>query len=111
MAKHAFLYVVRWPAVGVVKIGYTDHLRRRTARYICRRGGVLLSSRRYDDYADAFVAEDAAAAVMSAWPKAFADRHEGEPYLGGRGSGWTECYLVPDEELDECVDAVMEATQ
>ena len=106
----SFVYLTAWPGLGIVKFGFTGHLRTRTARYTSKRGGVVLWSREFPTVDDGFRAEDLArTALRRKWPRAFTERGAAADLLGGRGSGWTECLSVPDHRYQDAVDTIEEA--
>lgn len=89
------VYVVEWPD-GVMKIGYTSAGRYRD---FIRRGGRLVGLAEYPDGSDALDHEDVAHAVAaSIWPRAFTNRKQAIPYLGGTGGGWVECYTRKEDD-------------
>lgn len=96
----AHVYFVTWPGRGVAKVGYAGRLQPRISRYTSKRGGVLVESWEFAHFADAFACEDAmSSALREHYDKSFSCREEGEPLLGLRGSGWTECLNIPDQEI------------
>lgn len=91
------IYVVHWPEINVMKAGYST---RRRWWAFQRRGAVVVDLIHFDNSTDAFAFESVVlAGLRSRGPLAFESAAEAEPYLGGRGGGWLECYRIP-EDLD-----------
>lgn len=91
--KHVgVVYVVEWPAIGVVKVGVTEHSRWRSWRQF---GGYLLHIEPFDSVLDAYDVEGEIHRFL--WSNAdpgFTSAMEAAPYLGDRGGGWKECYRM-----------------
>ena len=103
----AFVYLVAWPHIGVLKAGFAGNLRERTARYICKRNGRVVRAWWFPTQGAAIFAEQRADGVLrSAWRPAFSTALDAVPYVGGRGSGWSECYKVPTVDFARAVNAV-----
>lgn len=108
----AYVYFVHWPDRDVVKVGYTGRLRQRVSRYTSKRGGRLLATETFDGYMAAFGAEDRAGrAIAKRWGRAFTNRWQAEPLVGQRGSGWTECFIVPSADITEALREFQEAVR
>lgn len=83
------VYLVTWPSVGLLKVGVTRHRRYRT---FLRRGGRLNG---WWVTEHAYAVEDALHHVID-YPRAFSDKADAEPLLGGRGGGYCELYRCDD---------------
>jgi hypothetical protein len=83
--------MVEWPHFYFLKIGVTTRDRWMSFK---SRGGVL----RFLSEPFPGAAEEEArthAGIRSVgWPQAFDCREAAVPFLGGNGSGWTECYRL-----------------
>jgi hypothetical protein len=91
------VYLVHWPEINVMKAGYS---KRRRWWSFQRRGAVVVDLIHFDDFSDASAFESVVLAGLRSRGKlAFKSAAEAEPYLGGRGGGWLECYRIP-EDLD-----------
>lgn len=90
-----FVYLIRWPESGFVKVGFSSNGKR--WRPFVRRGGRLLglaSFPRQDRGLDAATAEYLMhLGLRSHLPAAFGHRSEAEDFLGHKGAGWSECYV------------------
>ncbi|WP_349318876.1 hypothetical protein [Mycolicibacterium canariasense] len=90
--KHT-VYIVHWPDLGIVKVGYSLHQRWRT---FVNRGAVVVDLVEVDSRGDGYALE---ALVLAAFAKrcgpAFESQPEADPYLAGRGAGWRECFKLP----------------
>ena len=104
-----YVYFVSWPGNGIVKVGYASHRRARIARYVSKRGGHLHMIVGFSTHEEAFHREHLAlSALRSTWPRRFSSAIEAEPFLGLRGSGWTECLSIPDADVDRAALIVKE---
>lgn len=93
------LYVVTWEAEGIVKIGFTDHLRRRLKAF--RGGRPILALTFPDSLAGCDFEIEANQAAFRAWPRAFASRKDAIPFLSPLGGGYLECYrATPVQALE-----------
>jgi len=92
------VYVVSWDEAGIIKIGFTDHLRRRLRAFPAAR---LVLALTFPTSLAAYEFEVTAhRAALPAWPKAFSCRVEAGPYIKGI-VGFRECYrATPAEALD-----------
>lgn len=95
-----YTYIVSWGSGpnAIVKVGST-WAPKRWRGYLSRGGSVELIVRSTRDVRlEAEVHES----MRLLAPMAFHCKEQAEPYLGSRGAGWTECYLVsPDVALRE----------
>lgn len=96
--KETVLYLVSWDDAGIVKFGSTDRRRWRSFR----NDAQLVLALSFCCAPDCYTLEgDLHYLAGRAWPSAFNDWLEAEPYLGRGGGGWRECYrTTPDEVLD-----------
>jgi hypothetical protein len=92
-------YLVTWDAEGIIKLGFTDHLRRRRKAF---PGARLVLALTFPDSLTGYDFEIAAnRAAFGTWPRAFASREEAAPYLPPSGRGYLECYrTTPGEALE-----------
>lgn len=87
------VYIVAWEHAEVVKVGYTTSPRR--WRAFEARGARVLGIEEHESGLDALGRERALQADLASFCEpAFSSRVEADPYLGGQGAGWTECYRV-----------------
>lgn len=95
------LYVATWEAAGIVKIGFTDHLQRRTKALA---GAIVILTLTFPDSLTGYDFEIAAnQAAFRTWPRAFASRTEAIPFLPPFGRGYTECYRTTAAQALELV--------
>lgn len=95
------LYVVSWDEAGIVKIGFTDHLRRRQKMFL---GARLVLALTFPDSLVGYSFEIAAnKAAFARWPRAFAAREDAYPYIGDIADGFFECYRTTPEEALEFI--------
>lgn len=93
------LYVVTWKTAGIIKIGFTDHLRRRLKTLA--EATVVLALTFPDSLAGCDFEIEANRAAFHAWSRAFTSRKESFPFLGPFGGGYLECYrATPGQALD-----------
>ena len=93
------LYVVAWETAGIIKIGFTDHLRRRLKAF--RGGHAILALTFPDSLAGCDFEIEANQAAFRAWPRAFASRKDAIPFLSPLGGGYLECYrATPAQALE-----------
>lgn len=91
--KHT-VYIVQWPALGVVKIGYSLHQRWRA---FLIRGAEVVDLVEVDSAADGYALETVVlGAFRQRCAPGFTTPDEADPYLGGRGAGWRECFRLPE---------------
>ena len=94
------MYVVGWPDHGIIKVGSTSRGRQRWGPFLCR-GGVMLHLKECDDPG---AEEDRVqSALAKLYDRAFRCKEEAAPFLGSRGGGYLECYLIPADEWDYVV--------
>lgn len=92
--KRSCIYVVTWDEANLVKVGYSSDFRRRTGGY-GTRGGALRAVHFFDDDIEAFDAERIAIrGLTGSAPYAFKSAEDARPYLGGKGSGYSECFSI-----------------
>jgi hypothetical protein len=96
-------YIVHWPALNVVKVGVSNA--RRWLAFV-QRGAVVVDLIEHDDHADAWVWETLVQqAFRCVAPLAFASAAEAEPYLGGGGGGYLECFrLAPGDSPSKVLE-------
>ena len=100
------VYIVGWPDHALIKVGYSGDWRCRTGRY-SSRGAVIYSLTFFDSPGVAFGAEGVAATVTAhAGTAAFDSRDVATPFLGGKGSGWTECFRIDSDKHQDVVAMV-----
>lgn len=94
------IYLVHWPAIDVMKAGYTEHSRWKS---FVGRGAVLLGLWEVDDVTHAFALERELlkAVAWHAIGQGFENSREAEPYLGGGGGGYMECYCVQSAAVED----------
>jgi hypothetical protein len=96
-------YIVGWPGHGIVKVGTTDHGRRRWAKFL-GTGAQIICRDFYDVPIHSLYAELWMHEVLGAeFPKAFQSKDSSRALLGD-GGGWLECFSVPTSEWDLVVD-------
>jgi hypothetical protein len=84
------LYVATWEPAGIVKVGFTDHLRRRRKALA---GAEVILALTFPDSITGYDFEiQANQAAFRAWPRAFTARTEAIPFLPPFGRGYLECY-------------------
>lgn len=87
-------YVIGWPN-GVVKVGNTNHGRRRWGRFIAH-GGTMIDLAYYGNLMHGLEGEIwLQARIAKEYRRAYRDKAESFDNLGPGGSGWMECYAVP----------------
>jgi hypothetical protein len=92
------VYVVGWPDHGVLKIG--SAFRPRRWKDVARHGGHLIGMTRTETYAEALQIESAARISLARrYECAFESREDAARVLPS-GSGWTECFKVPQSEWE-----------
>ena len=93
------LYVVTWDEAGIIKIGFTDHLRRRQKAFL---GARLVLALTFPTSLIGYDFEIAAnRAAFAAWPRAFAKREDAYPYIDDIAHGFLECYrATPADALE-----------
>jgi hypothetical protein len=101
------VYLVYWPQIRVLKVGFASDKSR--WRAFCIRGANLLAVKEFDNSTEGYAFEDAChMALGTVCRRAFNKSEEAVPYLGGRGGGYVECYSVPgdlmESELMEFID-------
>jgi hypothetical protein len=92
------VYLVSWDDRGMVKVGVTKCQRWRA---FTLRGARLVDSWTVKDPYD--LEQDVRAALANLWTPAFRDAASAVPFLGRRGAGWRECFIVPVQEAAELV--------
>lgn len=99
--KDRIVYVVAWEPAGIVKIGYTDCLRRRQRAFI---GAQLILTLEFPDLFTGYDFEvETHHLAFQTWPRAFASKEEALPYIGQGGAGFLECYRANPAEALELV--------
>jgi hypothetical protein len=111
MTRRNTIYVVVWPSIRVVKVGYSGRKRWRSFQ---NRGAELLALKDFDDCTTAFHFEDACHMGLRATCRyAFQSASEAEPYLGNKGGGYLECFRIPGDlttgEVLEYIDYQLES--
>jgi hypothetical protein len=95
------VYVVAWDDAGIVKIGFTNDLRRRRRMFLGARLVLALT------FPTAMIAYDfesqANHAAFAAWPRAFASSDEARSYISDRARGFLECYRTTVGEVLELI--------
>lgn len=88
------IYVVHWPEIGVVKSGFSCNQRWRAFQL---RGAIVDDLIPFDDARDAFAMESLVDRALHQFcvRRPFKSARDAEPYLGGRGGGWLECWKLP----------------
>lgn len=87
-------YVVGWPE-GIIKIGSTSDGMKRWGPLLAR-GAVMIDLAFYPRLIEALEAEVwLLAQVRQRYERAFATKEEAKEHLGMRGTGYSECFLVP----------------
>ena len=100
------IYVAHWTHEGVVKVGFSGDWRGRTGAYVTR-GAELRSLTFFDSAESAFEAEGFAMdALWRMGTPAFAEKSEAATLLGRRGSGYSECALIPTHLVDGLVSSI-----
>jgi hypothetical protein len=95
------LYVVTWEAAGIVKIGFTDNLRRRRK---AMPDADLILALTFPTSLLGYDFEIAAnRAAFSRWPRAFSVRTEAIAFLPPFGRGYMECYQTSPADALELV--------
>jgi hypothetical protein len=102
------LYVVTWEAAGIVKIGFTDHLRRRRKAF---PGAQVILALTFPTSIEGYDFEiQANRAAFCAWPRAFASRREAALFLPPDGRGYFECYRTTPAEALELIASQCQVT-
>jgi hypothetical protein len=93
------LYLAAWETAGIVKIGFTDHLTRRLRSFT---GATIPLTLTFPDSITGYDFEIVThQEAYRRWPRAFTDRIQAIPFLGGNGFGYLECYrATATEALD-----------
>lgn len=100
-------YVVGWPDIGVIKAGSTKLGRPRYGSFLTRGAQVLyLAALPFGGDLDIEVRLHAE--MDARWHRAFPCKEYAAPYLGAGGSGYLECYQVPNDEWPSLTDLVKE---
>ena len=95
------LYIVTWEAAEIVKIGFTDHLRRRRKAF---PGGQIALALTFPTSLEGYDFEiQANRAAFRTWPRAFASRKDAATFLPPFGSGYLECYRATTAEVLELI--------
>lgn len=90
--RKSVVYVVHWPEIGVMKAGISEQKR---WRKFVELGAVVIDLIEFDNYLDASAFETVVHKGMRPNGYAFNTAAEAEPYLGGKGGGYCECFRVP----------------
>lgn len=98
-------YVVGWPSIGVVKSGSTMTGRPRYGAFLSR-GAQMLHLAAYPFGGDLDIESRVHAEMDARWPRAFDRREDAAPYLGAKGGGYLECYMVPLAEWGHLIELV-----
>ena len=89
-------YIVGWPGRGVIKVGTTHVGRSRWGKFLCR-GGEMLDQAFYENpvecAADEVWLQDK---LSESYEEAFQKKADAIDFIGGDGSGWRECFAVPE---------------
>lgn len=96
-------YVIGWRDHDLVKVGTTTLGRRRYGMFLAR-GGEVLDLRNYKSCGDLDAELSLQSVLDDHWPRAFASRHEAAPFLGNKGSGWTECFRIPTHDWSRVLE-------
>jgi hypothetical protein len=103
------VYVVHWPEIGVVKVGYSAV--QRWNRFVFS-GADVVKVYEFDSSSDAFAIEDwlhqsARALLRPAFDTA---TEEARILLGNKGAGYLECWLASIDEVHQVIaDALARA--
>jgi hypothetical protein len=105
------VYAVHWSQINVFKIGFSDCQRWRIFQL---RGATLLGLKSFDTVSDGLDFEAVCQDVLSEVCRpVFRTNQAAEPYLGGRGGGYLECFRVPADlmpsEILSFIDFRLEA--
>lgn len=86
-------YLVHWPTARVIKAGIS---KRQRWRAFTSRGAVVISLFEETGWLDALAMEVLLQTGLATVCKpAFRTAKQAEPFLGGRGGGYLECYRLP----------------
>ena len=97
------VYIAGWPAIDVVKAGYTSAGRTRFGPYLAR-GGELLYLQSFEGIEALNVESQVQEEMRSRWPLAFASKADAAAHLGRNGAGYSECFQVPVAQWHEVID-------
>jgi len=87
------VYVVHWPQIRVVKVGFSAERRWRSFEI---RGADVVGLMEFSDAGEAFDFEYAChMGLQNVCRKAFLSSQDAVPYLGNGGGGYLECYVLP----------------
>lgn len=102
------LYVVGWEPTGIIKIGFTDNLRRRLKALA---GATPILTLTFPDSITGYDFEiQANRAAFGTFPRAFRRREDAIPFLPPFGRGYLECYRTTPAEALELIASLCHVT-
>lgn len=100
-------YVVGWRESGIVKVGIARGRSRRWETFL-KFGAELLALTSHDDPASP--EKKSLEYLNEHFPRAFKSPECAREFLGGRGAGFSECFLVPADNWDVVLSSIREMT-